>query len=91
MGRHKNSYNIMTQQTFRKHIFLCFSGILKRIISKRGLILDMLKTIRSAKNDTDYFKASLQYRLTYPHKSCVIIKIMFFRNLMDNLDIGLEF
>jgi len=24
-GRHKNSYNIMTQQTFRKHIFLCFS------------------------------------------------------------------
>jgi len=24
-GRHKISYNIMTQQTFRKHIFLCFS------------------------------------------------------------------
>jgi len=24
-GRHKNSYSIMTQQTFRKHIFLCFS------------------------------------------------------------------
>ena len=23
--RHKNSYNIMTQQTFRKTIFLCFS------------------------------------------------------------------
>jgi len=25
MGRHKNSYNIMRQQTFRKNIFLCFS------------------------------------------------------------------
>jgi len=24
-GTTKNSYNIMTQQTFRKHIFLCFS------------------------------------------------------------------
>ena len=23
--RHKNAYNIMTQQTFRKTIFLCFS------------------------------------------------------------------
>jgi len=23
--RHKNTYNIMTQQTFRKTIFLCFS------------------------------------------------------------------
>jgi len=24
-GTTQNSYNIMTQQTFRKHIFLCFS------------------------------------------------------------------
>ena len=25
-GTTQNSYNIMTQQTFRKHIVLCFSG-----------------------------------------------------------------